>query len=511
MNLIPKINGKVELTGGVSTVRIARREKDPALPREGYRLTVREQEIVLSAGDDAGFFYGQVTLEQLLEEGPVPCGVYEDVPRYAYRCFLLDVSRHFFPLGELKKLVEECARLKLNAFHWHLSDDQGFRIESKRFPRLNEIASWREEDGEKIGGFYTQEEIRELVAFAAERHVTVVPEIDLPGHTSAITAAYPELSCSGEPGRVETGAGIYPRILCGGEERVYEFLAALLDEVTGLFPGPWFHIGGDEAPKDEWKRCPKCQAAMGRYGLRDEEELQAYFTARLADLLEAKGKTVIGANEILASGKMKKSVVAQYWTDGGAAYSAAEIPKGRRFIFSNVSSFYLDYDPAMVTMRGAYSYEPHIPGGEAVKPQQILGLEAPLWTEYVTTCQRLEEMAFPRLAAMAENAWTKEKDWEDFCVRLRAYAKHWEEKGVAYGDLEKAIAPGAEDAAKALLEQMLRWGDIEDKDGGKKIREKLREDLGQQDFDPGWLWRLMSPAYSEGELEAILANLRRLL
>lgn len=482
-------------------------EADPALPAEGYRLTVTESAAVLAAAGKPGFFYGLQTLFRVLAaQGEIPCGVFEDAPKYPYRSFQLDVSRHFFPLDEVKKLVDQCAKLKLNTFHWHLSDDQGYRIESKKFPRLNEISSWRDENGTIVGGFYTQEEIRDLVAYADARCVQVIPEIDLPGHTSAITAAYPELCCSGVPGKVEFTSGIFPRILCAGEEKVYAFLQDLLEEILPLFPAPYFHIGGDEAPKSEWEKCPKCQAMMQKYSLHDEEELQAHFTARLADLLEAKGKTVIGWNEILASGKMKPSAIAQYWTDQGAEYSAAEIPKGRRFVFSNVSSFYLDYDPAIVSLKGTYSYDPMIPGGEAVQPEQILGLEAPMWTEQIVTPRRLEELIFPRLAALAENAWTKEKDYADFLTRLPACYKLWEADGVTVYDWEKSVHPTAFQGARALLQQLRRWMF---NFPAETVSDRLRENASAEDLSG--LGRVFSPTFTEEEKAAIAAEFVRLV
>lgn len=486
MNVIPKLNGPLRPADGVCKAAlpltyggdcpfaaqfaltqapdpILTFQTDASLPAEGYRLTIAPQQIGIAAFGESGAFYGTQTLFRLLKEteGKLPCGVYEDAPRYRHRGFMLDVSRHFFTVEEIKKLLVQCARLKLNTFHWHLSDDQGFRIESKKFPRLNEISSWREENGKKYGGFYTQDEIRDVVAFAAERQITVIPEIDLPGHTTAIIAAYPELSCSGKPTKPETGAGIFPQILCGGDEKVYDFLYELLDEVCALFPAPYFHIGGDEAPKSEWEKCPRCQAEMQRNGLKNEEELQALFTARLADFLATKGKAVIGWNEILASGSMRSDAIAQYWTDQGAEYSAQEAPKGRKFIFSNVNAFYFDYDYPLVTLRATYGYEPHIPGGEAISPEQTLGLEAPLWTEYVETPERLETMIFPRLAALAENAWTKEKDFEDFKARVRSYEPIWAEEGVSFLPIDRADAHGTaftERAVEAILIQLGRWG-----------------------------------------------------
>ncbi len=526
MKIIPKLNGPVTLGEGVCRVSlpltyggncpfaaqfplegsenaILTFETDTSVPAEGYRLTVGPERIVIAAWDENGAYYGAQTLFQLLrEEGnALLCGAYEDAPKYRYRGFMLDVSRHFFPVEEVKKLLDQMAKLKLNTFHWHLSDDQGFRIESKKFPKLNEIGSWRMEDGKKVGGFYTQEEIRDVVAYAGERYIQVIPEIDLPGHTTAITAAYPELSCSGEPTEVETGAGIFPRILCGGSEKVYEFLTALLDEICPLFPSEFFHIGGDEAPKSEWEKCPKCQAEIKKNGLENEEELQALFTARLADILEKHGKAVIGWNEILASGKMKDTAVAQYWTDQGADYSAREIPKGRKFIFSNTSSFYFDYDHTLIAMEGTYAYEPHIPGGEAISTGQVLGLEAPLWTERVETCERLETMVFPRIAALAENAWTKGKDYQDFLQRVKAVEPVWKEAGIAFLPVEQANSREPAAAAQAILAQLRAWFY---KEGDEKVRQTLA--AANADFLAG----ILSPVYTREELQKVVEELKKL-
>lgn len=534
MNLIPKCNGPVSVTGASCRVSLpliyqgscpAARlfpmeegekaqlfvEQNSALPAEGYALHIEPEKIVLSHADEHGAFYGLQTLFQLIEEGAntLPCGDLEDAPRYGYRGFMLDVCRHFFPVAELKKVLDQMARLKLNTFHWHLSEDQGFRFESKKFPKLNEVSSWRMENGKKYGGYYTQEEIREVVAYAGERQIQVIPEIDLPGHTTAIIAAYPELSCSGEPAEVVCTAGIFPRILCAGNEKVYEFLYELLDEVCALFPAPYFHIGGDEAPKSEWEKCPRCQAEIKEHGLQNEEELQALFTVRLADHLAKNGKAVIGWNEILNSGTMRSDAIAQYWTPQGAEASAREVPKGRKFIFSNVSSFYFDYDHALVTLRATYGYEPSIVPGQEIPAAQVLGLEAPLWTEYVETPERLEEMIFPRMAALAENAWTREKDFEEFKARLHAWEPYWKSQNINAMPPEQADSHGGNSVqrvAGAVEAQLKRWGtDLSGNTGalfeGKDPAELLR----------GFVEGMISDTYTPEEKEQVVELLVRRL
>lgn len=528
MKMIPKLNGPIHVGNGTCPVVLPlayggnfpaagqfpmKQGNDPVLtfqtdtsiPAEGYRLTVEPGKITLASWDENGAYYGAQTLFQLIREhgNALPCGVYEDAPRFRYRGFMIDSGRHFFPLDEVKKMVDQCAKLKLNVLHWHLSEDQGFRIESKKFPKLNEVSSWRTEvDGSRYGGYYTQEEIKELVKYAGERYMEVIPEIDLPGHTTAIVSAFPELSCSGEPVDVPCTWGIFPRILCGGNEKVYSFLEELLGEVCSLFPSQWFHIGGDEAPKSEWEKCPKCQAEMKKQGLENEEELQAAFTARLADILEKNGKAIIGWNEILASGKVKDSAVAQYWTNQGAEYSAREIPKGRKFIFSNSNSFYFDYDPSLITLEGAYAYEPNIPGGEAIKPEQVLGLEAPLWSERIETPERLEFMAFPRLAALAENAWSHKRDYPDFLERLKAYEPVWKEQGVNAQPVEEAAGFDPAASAKAVYKQVRAW--LFD-----QPEEKVREDLAQ--FTENRISGFLSPTYTREQLTQVITALKAML
>ncbi len=527
MNVVPKLSGPAEKRPGTcqtslplkyagdfsaadqfplekSGAPVLTLKTDASVPAEGYVLDIAPERIILSSREENGVFYGLHTLFQMIREGEgkVPCGRYEDAPRFPYRGFMIDSGRHFFPADEVKKMIDQCARLKLNVLHWHLSEDQGFRIESKKFPRLNEIASWRtEEDGSRYGGFYTREEIKDVVAYAHARYMTVVPEIDLPGHTTAIVAAYPELSCSGEPAQVECHWGIFPRILCAGNEKVYDFLYQLLDEVCELFPDKWFHIGGDEAPKDEWKKCPRCQAAIKENGLKDEEALQARFTARLVEYLNGKGKTVVGWNEILSSGDLGLGAVAQYWTDQGAEYSALEIPRGRKFIFSNMSSFYFDYDPSLITMKGAYSYEPYIPGGESIRPEQVLGLEAPLWSEHIETPERLEYMAFPRMAALAENAWSGHGDYQDFCRRLEAFEETWREDGVNAQPVEEAAGFDPKAAARAVFKQVWAWSP-------EKTEAEIK--AGLADIDWKRLSRILSPTTTPEEMDRIVEEVRAL-
>ena len=531
MNLIPKINGKIYTSGGTLKVKLPltyegdcpfadqfeliRAEetacltflKDDTLPAEGYRIYIDPQGIAIASAGDAGQYYGLVTLMSLIREtkGELSCGSIEDAPRCEWRGMMLDTGRHFFGVSEVKKLLDRMAALKMNRFHWHLSEDQGYRIESKRFPKLNEIGSWRKgmpelekdspylsEDGTRYGGYYTQEEIREVVAYAAKRQIMVIPEIDLPGHTSAIVAAYPELSCSGEPCEVKAAGGIFPRILCAGEPKVYEFLYALLDEVTELFPAPYFHLGGDEAPKSEWKQCEKCQALIQKEQLGSEEGLQAYFTKKLVDYLALKGKTAIGWNEILKSGYLAAdtyelpeeaassvtSPVCQYWAEMGKPYVLKDVAKGQRFIFSNNQCFYLDYPHAMVTLKAAYLCEPNVNWDFDIPSEQVLGVETPLWSERVPTDEALEKLVFPRLMAVAENGWSAERDFDEFLTRLAAYEAVLSEAGVCYTPWEEANVHGKEGVAQ-ILQFMQGMNAMTDGSAGIEIPEDVKKELAE--------------------------------
>lgn len=427
------------------------------IAEEGYVVEILPEKILITSKTATGKYYGMQTLTALIEEknGILDCMKIEDAPRYGYRGFMIDVSRHFFSIEEIKKIIDRCAKYKLNKFHWHLSDDQGYRIESKRFPKLNQIGSVRkEEDGTITGGFYTQQEIRDVVAYAAERQMEVIPEIDLPGHTSAIIASYPELSCSGKAAEVKNKGGIYPQILCAGKESVMQFLYELLDEVVPLFPGKYFHIGGDEAPKEEWEKCDHCQKLIRREKLNSEEELQAYFTSKLVDYLTLKGKTVIGWNDVLISGKVK-NVIVQYWMESGSGYSYKEVEKGQKFLLSNFNAFYMDYPYGMVTLRGTYSFEPNIQGNTAIPVEQVLGLEAPVWTEQIATEQKLEKQIFPRIQALAENAWSREKDYEDFLRRVKLQETFFAAAGIACTPVEDANL-----SAEKGIRQILDWLEI---------------------------------------------------
>lgn len=397
--------------GGTPLLRCYRNEGFPA---EAYRLRVtKERGIQVEAGDDRGLCWGLTTLAGIIDGSEVPCCDITDVPNLPHRGILLDCVRHFFPVDTVKEFIECISLAKLNTLHWHLSDDQGWRVESKRFPALHENCQ-----------HYTQEQIRDIIAFAAARGVEIVPEIDLPGHTTSILAAYPGLSCSELPVKMGTAPGIYAIILCPGKEEVFDLLLPLLEEIAGLFPSKRFHLGGDEAPKGEWKKCPHCQRRMREEQLATEEDLQGWFTARLARHLRSLGKEVICWNESLSAEALAGEIdglTIQYWAE---VHQHRHVQRfwegGGKVIFSDVMSAYLDQPHGLVPLRQVYAYTPRLPFFRPKTQLPMVGMEACVWTEYIPTPEVLGKKAFPRAYALAEAAWTLPilKNYGDFKQRL---------------------------------------------------------------------------------------------
>ena len=416
------------------------------LPEEGYKLTIDKAGVKI-VGRGAGLFYGAQTLLQLLPPPPaklafkVPGVEINDAPRFRYRGLHLDVGRHLFPVEFIKKYIDLMAQYKLNYFHWHLTEDQGWRIEIKKYPKLTEIGSQRKEtvkdrnlmpyigDGKPYGGFYTQEQIKDVVAYAQARYVTIVPEIEMPGHSLAALAAYPELGCTPGPFEVSTTWGIFPDIYCPKEE-TFTFLQDVLTEVIALFPGPYIHIGGDEAPKDRWKASPVAQAIIKREGLKDEHELQSYFIRRLGKFLNAKGKRLIGWDEILEGGLAPDATVMSWRGETGGIAAA----KQKHDVVMTPSGYlYLDhyqgdpkYEPLNIggytTLARTYSYNPTPAELTPEEQKYIIGAQGNVWTEYLKTPELVEYMAFPRALALAEMTWTPQakRNYEDFAARLPA-------------------------------------------------------------------------------------------
>ncbi|MBS4767075.1 beta-N-acetylhexosaminidase [Alistipes sp. kh20] len=438
---------------------VLRRDPAAGIPAEGYRIDISARRAQLTAGDEAGFFYGLQTLFQMADQrGNLPCASIEDYPRYRYRGLHLDVCRHFFPVKFIKHYLDWMASCKLNTFHWHLTDDQGWRIEIRRYPRLTQIGGYRAQtqiggfhedpityEQGRYGGYYTQDEIREVVAYAAERHITVIPEVEMPGHAMAALAAYPELACGHGPKHFETSGrwGVLDDVFCPGKEQTFEFLEGVLDEVLELFPSKFIHIGGDECPRVRWKECPDCQARLAAEGLKDESGLQTYLTRRIGRYLESKGRRLIGWDEILEGGLAPDAVVMSWrGTKGGIAAARQQ----HEVIMTPSTYLYFDkkatdsYDEpvslssSLLPLEKIYGYDP----SEGIAPEDqryLLGVQANLWTEFIWTEGRVSFQLLPRIYALSEIAWSpvERKSWEEFSeVRLPAHLARIDATGEPY-------------------------------------------------------------------------------
>jgi hexosaminidase len=436
---------------------------------EGYKLSVTYNKIVVSGKTPKGVFYGIQSLRQLMPASielkdnstsalTIPAVEIEDHPRYVYRGMHLDVGRHMFPVDFIKKYIDIIAMHKMNTFHWHLTEDQGWRIEIKKYPKLTEVGAFRKEtlvghgstakldrtfDNEPYGGFYSQEEVKMVVAYATKRHVTVIPEIELPGHSLAAIAAYPELGNTGEQYEVGTRWGVYEEIYAP-KEATFKFLEDVLTEVMALFPSKLIHIGGDEAPKKQWEESKFAQEVIQREGLKNEHELQSYFIRRIEKFLNSKGRNIIGWDEILEGGLAPNAAVMSWrGTEGGIAAA-----KEKHYVVMTPShSCYFDYYQTKETaneplaiggflpVEKVYSYEPTPAELSNEEQKYILGAQGNVWTEYMKTTDYVEYMILPRLSALSEVVWTEKegKNFEDFKGRLKTLRKRFDALGLNYG------------------------------------------------------------------------------
>ena len=441
---------------------------------EGYVLTVSEKGITIEGGSSAGVFYGIQTLRKSIASRQIPAAVVTDAPRFVWRGMHLDCSRHFFSIDFVKKFIDLLALHNMNRFHWHLTDDQGWRIEIKKWPKLISIGSQRSgtiigtnsdiDDGIPYGGYYTQDEAREIVAYAAERHITVIPEIDMPGHMLAALASYSELGCTGGPYQVGHYWGVYKDVLCVSNERVYQFVEDVLTEIMDIFPSEVIHIGGDETPTEKWLQCPKCQALQkqlpaSQQSAEDFEPLtsklsplQAHFTKRVFDFLTSKGRRALGWDEILDGSPQDAMIMSWRGTEPGA--KAAET--GHDVVMTPTTFCYFDYqqvedtqfEPSrcggFIPIEKVYSLDPAPDSLSITAREHILGAQANLWTEYMTNEAMVEYQALPRMSALSEVQWTQpeRKNYEAFKERLTRltaffelyhyqYAKHlWPDRQI---------------------------------------------------------------------------------
>ncbi|MHB8206379.1 beta-N-acetylhexosaminidase [Mucilaginibacter sp.] len=438
---VKDLNGKQQ-----RNVIILKIDKHNQLGEEGYNLLVSSNKINLTSSNPHGLFYAMETLIQLLPAKPsgeikISGVAIEDKPRYPHRGMLLDVGRTFYSVDFVKKFIDYLAFHKMNTFHWHLTEDQGWRIEIKRYPKLTQVGAWRDGtligklddlphryDGKRTGGFYTQDQIKDIVAYAKQRFIEVIPEIEMPGHAQAALAAYSALSCSGGPFEVSQLWGVRNDIYCAGNEQTFTFLEDVLTEICDLFPSQYIHIGGDECPKIRWENCAKCQARMKSEGLTNEAELQNYFINRIAKFLQTKNKKIIGWDEILNPG-ISESATIMSWrgTKGGIAAAKSK----HNVIMAPESMVYFDYyqgDPSLepvaigglTTLQKVYNYDPTPKELDKDEQKYIQGAEGALWTEYVTSPAYAEYMLMPRMAALAEIMWTTDenKNWESFKQRM---------------------------------------------------------------------------------------------
>ncbi|WP_455584789.1 glycoside hydrolase family 20 protein [Bacteroides sp.] len=434
--------------------------------KEGYELKVTPKQITISGQTPNGVFYGIQTLRKSIPATTtaakitLPAADIKDYPRFAYRGMHLDVGRHFFPVEFVKKYIDLLALHNINTFHWHLTEDQGWRIEIKKYPKLTEIGSQRSEtvighnsgkyDGTPHGGFYTQEQIKEVVAYAQERYITIIPEVDLPGHMLAALASYPELGCTGGPYEVEKTWGVFPDVICIGNEKAMVFLEDVLSEVIELFPSEYIHIGGDEAPRDRWKKCPKCQARIKSEKLKSdkkhtaEDRLQSYCMSRIEKFLNSKGRRIIGWDEIL-EGDVAPNATVMSWRGMEGGLEAAQL--GHDVIMTPNTYVYFDYYQTADTkdepdaiggclpLERVYSLEPVPATLNEEEKKHIIGAQANLWTEYIPTTEQVEYMVLPRMAALAEVQWTlpEKKDYRDFTHRLPRLLAFYDRDGLNYG------------------------------------------------------------------------------
>ena len=475
---------------------------DASLKSEAYSLEVSPEEIIVKASGDKGFFYALQTIRQLLpasiereslsdkkEKWSIPAMNVQDEPRFEYRALLLDASRFFIPKENVLRIIDCMSMLKINKLHFHLTDDNGWRIEIKKYPRLTEVGAWRVDrmdvpfparrnpkSGEPtpIGGFYSQKDIKEMVAYAAERQIEIVPEIDMPAHSNAALTAYPKLACPVVKDYIGVLPGLGGRnseiIFCAGNDSVFTFLQNVMDEIMELFPSRYIHIGGDEAQKTHWKKCPLCQTRMKKEGLANEEDLQGYFMQRISDYVRSKGREVIGWDELTNSSFLPEGSIILGWQGyGKAALKAAE--KGHRFIMTPARIMYLIryqgpqwFEPLTYfgnnTLKDVYDYEPVQKDWKPEYADLLMGVQACMWTEFCNKPEDVDYLVFPRLAALAEVAWTQpeKKDWVSFLKGMDSFNEHLAAKGIAYArsmyNIQHTVKP--EDGALNVTLECIR-------------------------------------------------------
>ena len=470
---------------GDITLQLGMQDENP----EAYQLKVNSDGIVISAPSEAGVFYGIQTLRKSVSAAPdsqveFPAVEIVDKPRFGYRGMMLDVGRHFFSMDELKTYIDMLALHNINRFHWHLSEDQGWRIEIKKYPKLTEIGSQRKEtvigrnsgkyDGKPYGGFYTQEQAKEIVQYAADRYITVIPEIDLPGHMQAALAAYPELGCTGGPYEVWTQWGVSDNVLCAGNDQTIQFIKDVLAEIIQIFPSEYIHVGGDECPKVKWETCPKCQARIKALGLKSdkqhtkEERLQSYVIHEAEEFLNANGRQMIGWDETLEGGLAPNATVMSWRGEGGGIEAAKQkhdvvMTPNTYLYFDYYQTKDVDDEPLAIggylPMERVYSYEPMPKSLTPEEQKYIIGVQANLWTEYIPDFKQVQYMVLPRMAALCESQWCapEKKNYDEFLSRIIPLVNIYKQKGWTYAthifDVMLELKPNTE---KGTLDAVAR-------------------------------------------------------
>jgi len=459
------------------------------LSAEAYTLEISPNETRVCSAQAAGLFYGAVTLWQLMTASDalpatLPALRIEDRPRFAWRGFMLDSARHIQSTEQVKRLIDQAARHKLNTFHWHLTDDQGWRLEIKRYPKLTEVGAWRTPAGKagispdgkplRYGGFFTQQEAREIVAYAAERHITIIPEIELPGHAQAAIASYPQLGASGKQPPVSADWGIH-EWLFNVEDSTFAFLENVLREVMAIFPSRYIHIGGDEAAKQQWRNSPQIQKRIAELGLANEDALQSWFVRRIGKFLTENGRLLLGWDEILEGGPLPQSAVVMVWREMKSAAHA--VRSGHDIVATPDIPYYLNYvqstasdEPSshgnLTPLQAVYEFEPVPADFSEAESNRILGIQSNVWTEHIRLAAGLEHMVFPRLSAVAETAWSPQnvRDWRDFLHRLGPQMRRFSRSGIRAADSAFAVAidaqPTGTSHAKVTLSNQANFGEL---------------------------------------------------
>jgi hexosaminidase len=504
-------------TGAEQTISFELQAREGSQVEEGYSLVVSPKRVLVSSHSPRGLFYGAVTLWQLAASAQIPAVEIEDAPRFRWRGLLLDSARHYQSPQFIERLIDTMALHKLNVLQWHLTDDQAWRLEIKKYPKLTEVGAWRVPAGPAAaadidpetrrprlyGGFYTQEQVREIVAYAAARYVTIVPEIDVPGHASAAIAAYPQLGVTGKPATVPADWGVYQNLF-NVDESTFAFLEDVLGEVLTLFPSEYIHTGGDEAVKNQWRDSPRVQSRMRELGVKDEHGLQSYFVQRMEKYLNAHGRRLIGWDEILEGGLAPNASVMSWRGIEGAITAAAA---DHDAVLSPAPTLYLDNRPLdwarpgrgpVVSLENVYRFDPAPAALTEPQRAHILGVQANLWTEHVRTEDRAEYMIFPRAAAIAEVGWSPaaQIDWQSFSARMTAQLERYQSLGVGFARAPEAVAERPGHRSSYELESC-----------SKKILLSLEDDAPVQGDRAVFLVDIMNPCwiYRAADLSGVAA------